>query len=358
MVRAATVREQSAFSHENRFLTGAALIGTLGLLTGCGKPQGTLFPEIKPAVVWPSTPELPRIRLVGMISGSRDLHAAVSGAEVFKAVLRGPRPPINLSSPNMVALGPGRLIAVSDGSGGAVHLIDLDQRTHRTCSGWSDDERFDVPIGVAWVGNRLFVSDAGRHEIIELDDFGGYRGRFGSEELSRPVGIAYVSEKRRLYVVDGAAHDLVVFDLDGTFERRIGRRGSAPGTFNFPSHIACRDDRLLVADSGNFRVQMLDLEGACLKIIGQKGDGAGDFSLPKGVAFNSDGHIYVADSHFENVQIFDEEGRLLLAIGEEGTAAGSFSLPAGIAIDENDRIWVADAGNRRLQVFDYLRNEE
>jgi len=343
-----------------RYRGAVVLTGVLalpGLLSGCGHPQGRLFDPIDPPVVWPRPPETARIRLVGTLSGSEDLHAARSGMEAFKAAMRGPRPPIKFSSPNMVAIGPAGLLAVSDTGLAAVHILDLSRREHRLVSGWQGGA-FAIPLGVAWVGRRLFVTDAERHEVIELDDQGRFHRRFGEKALVRPVGIAYVAARDQLYVVDGGAHHIVVFDPAGTQVRTIGRRGTAPGMFNFPSYICNRGERLLVADSGSFRVEMLDLDGKCLRVIGQMGDGAGDLSLPKGVAFDGDGHVYVVDAHFENVQIYDGSGRLLLAFGHEGGGPGEFSLPAGLAIDENNRIWVADAHNRRLDVFDYLRGSE
>jgi DNA-binding beta-propeller fold protein YncE len=299
-------------------------------------------------------PDTPRIKLIGAISGSGDLKAARSGMEGFLATLRGPRPPIRFSRPHSVAIHEPDLLAVADASGGAVHLIHLEQRTHRLVSGWRDG-RFEVPIGVAWAGDRLFVTDAGRGEVIELDAQGRYHHRFGGKTLGRPVGITYVPSRSQLYVVDGDAHRIAVFDLSGKFVRTIGRPGVEPGTFNYPTQLCCAGDKLLVADSGNFRVQLLDLDGRCERTIGQKGNGAGDFALPKGVAFDREGHIYVVDAHFENIQVFNDQGRLLMAFGREGRGAGRFSLPAGLTIDARDRIWVADSGNRRLQVFAYLR---
>jgi DNA-binding beta-propeller fold protein YncE len=337
-----------------RLLAACMLLGCV--VCGCATPQGELFEPINPPVVWPSPPEQARIRLVGSIGGSDDLSAGRSGGEAFRAALRGPRPPIRFSSPHSVAIERGRLLAVTDVGLGGVHIIDLEARTHTLVSGF-EDQRFDTPIGVCWAGARLFVTDAARHEVVELDARGAFHGRFGSEKLKRPVGIAYVASRDRLYVVDGGAHCVVVFDLDGAEVARFGRHGAGEGELNYPSHI-CWDggERLCVADSANFRIQLFDLDGAFVRVIGKKGDAAGDFALPKGVAFDSEDHIYVVDAQFENVQIFDVEGRLLLAFGMEGSGPGEFSLPAGLAIDHHDRIWIADSANHRIQVFDYLRN--
>ena len=330
-----------------------------GLLVGCAAPQGELFPPIEPPIVWPPAPETPRIKLVGVLSGSGDLRAAKSGGEVLHSVLHGPRPPIRFSSPHSVAVNAGGLVAVADAGASAVHIIDLDARLHTLVSGWNEpvQTNFGTPIGVAWVGRRLFVTDAERHEVIELSADGAYRRRFGADVLKRPVGIVYVAAREHLYVVDGGGHTIAVFEPSGRVVTTIGRNGVAPGEFNYPSHVTWdRGDRLLVADTGNFRVQLLDLDGGVLRVIGQKGDGAGDFSMPKGVGFDSDGHLYVVDAHFENVQVFDAQGRLLLAFGHEGAGRGEFSLPAGLTVDRDDRIWVADAANRRIQVLAYLRN--
>jgi DNA-binding beta-propeller fold protein YncE len=333
----------------------AAILAAVAVSGGCARPAGVVFPGIDPPRVWPPPPDVPRIKLLGVLSGSDDLKAAQPASEVFASTLRGPRPAIKFSGPHALAFHEPGLLAVADGTGAAVHIIDLANRTHRLVNGFGE-ERLAVPVGITWAGDRLFVTDAGRREVIELDAEGGFRCAFGRDVLRRPVGITYSASRDRLYVVDGDEHQIKVFDLTGTLTTTIGRRGTLPGEFNFPTHIAAAGDRLLVADSGNFRVELLNLDGVCLRTIGKKGDGAGDFALPKGVAFDSEGHIYVVDAQFENIQVFDSSGQLLMAFGEEGDGLGEFSLPAGLTIDGMDRIWTADAGNRRIQVFSYLRN--
>ena len=324
-------------------------------LCGCQQPQGELFPAINPPIVWPAKPETPRMRLVGAISDSTDLKSGRSGAEVLGAAFRGPRPPIRFSGPHAVAYHPADLLAVADSSGGAVHIIDLQERAHVVSYG-TEQQRFAAPVGITWADDQLFVSDAQLHQIIQLDQTGRVIRHFGEAELLRPVGITYVPQRREFYVVDGGAHVIVVFDRTGQSVRTLGGRGTQPGEFNYPTHIAFDGTaRLAIADTGNFRVQVLDLDGKCRRVLGQKGDAAGDFALPKGVAFDSQGHLYVVDAQFENFQIFDDEGRLLLAVGREGSAPGQFALPAGLTVDTHDRVWVADAANRRIQVFQYLK---
>ncbi len=346
------VRRDRRAGNRPGLLAVAVLLGFVA--TGaCARPAGRMFEPMPSARVWPSPPESPRIRFVGNLTNSGDLKAARSGSESFARFFRGPRPPISLVGPHAVAVREPGLLAVADAAGAAVHIIDLEARTHTRILGWAD-QRFGVPVGVSWAEGRLFVTDAGRHEVVELTRDGRFRGRFGVDELQRPVGLVFVPSRRQLYVVDGGAHCIDVFDLAGTLVTRLGREGTAPGEFHFPTHIGLRGEMLAVSDSGNARVQLLDLDGGVQRVIGGRGDAAGDFALPKGVAFDRAGHVYVVDAQFENVQIFNEEGQLLLAFGEEGRGPGEFWLPAGLAIDARDRIWVVDSGNHRIQVFDYI----
>jgi len=324
------------------------------IAVGCARPAGELFPQLTPPRVWPSAPDAPRIQLVGELSGSEDLHAAQSSAEAWASVIRGQRPPIRFSTPNAIAVSDRGRLAIADGSLASVHIVDLQTREHTLVSGFGE-ESFAIPVGVAWAIDRLFVTDAGRHEVVELSESGEFVQRFGDGELLRPVGIAFVRRKNMLYVVDGGAHHIAAFDLEGKRTGTICERGEGDGQLNYPSHISVREDRMVVADSGNFRIQIMDLSGSLIRTIGQKGNGAGDFALPKGVAIDGNGRIFGVDAKFENVQVFNDDGRLLMAFGREGRLPGEFWLPAGVAIDGQDRIWVADSGNRRVQLFSQVR---
>lgn len=331
----------------------AALAITVGT-GGCATKKAEVFPAPERRIVWPAPPEAPRIEWVGRLRSSDDLGAATEGWEAVATAFRGPRPPIKFASPVAIAVSKDGRIAVADVSAPAVHILDLDERTHLRIGGF-DTTPLGAPAGVAWWGDYVIASDAELGRVLVFEPGGELAFSFGDGVLKRPVGIAADEESRRLFVVDGGAHDVKTFDEDGNLLSTIGGPGSAPGQFNFPTHIAIQGDRLLVADSGNFRVQMLDLAGNPIAVIGREGDAAGTFALPKGVAISPQGHVYVSDARFENVQVFDQAGNLLLAFGREGREPGEFWLPAGITIDERDRIWVADTGNSRLQVFQYLK---
>lgn len=331
--------------------TAALAIMGLGVV-GCRAPVAT-FPYAGPPIVWPPSPDTPRIRYLGAISGSASLGLAPRGWDAVRKAVTGQSDEPRFVTPTAVAADGQRLI-VCDGQARAVYLIDLAKPAMRRLRP-PGDGAWGWPNDVASGDGGWAVSDAKRAEIVRFDASGRPLAVFGSGALQRPASVAWDALRGRWWVVDAAAHQLVAFDRAGKLIRRIGGRGGRAGQFNFPAGM-CADDAglLAVADAMNFRVQLIDPDGGEPQTFGQKGDAAGDFSLPRDVAFDSQGHIYVLDNQFENVQVFDREGRLLMAFGEEGNGPGQFSLPSGISIDTRDRIWIADTYNRRVQGFEFL----
>jgi sugar lactone lactonase YvrE len=133
-----------------------------------------------------------------------------------------------------------------------------------------------------------------------------------------------------------------------------GRRGDAPGEFNFPTHLGLGPDRLYVSDSMNARVQAFDLDGRPQAQIGQRGLYVGNFVRPKGVAADADGNVYVVESMHDTLLVFDRDARPLMSIGGTGQEVGKFYLPSGVWTDGRDRVYVADMYNGRVVVFQFL----
>lgn len=304
--------------------------------------------------VWPPAPAAPRIAFVQSITGPADLGIRRSFFKrVFNAII-GIKQRDILKNPLGLALNDQGDLLLTDTGDPSVMFFD---KTHRNFHRWRSIGAYSFisPVAVAAAGKNYFVADSAIPGVIAFDDQGQFRFVI-TNDLTRPVALAVAGGK--LFVADSAAHRVTIFDLNGKKLGEFGKRGTAPGEFNFPSHLAMdRDGHLLVTDSMNSRVQVLDQSGKSLGVIGTLGDGSGHFSRPKGVAVDSFGHVYVADASFDNVQIFNPRGQLLLYFGERGQAAGEFWLPNGVAAGSDNRIYVADTFNRRVQVFQYLGPE-
>jgi DNA-binding beta-propeller fold protein YncE len=139
------------------------------------------------------------------------------------------------------------------------------------------------------------------------------------------------------------------------FLLKWGKKGSAPGEFDFPIGVAVnRADEVLVTDFYNDRVQKFTPEGKFLAA----------FPVPPNpgpLALDAAGEIYI--SHFgfmkakeqrkpDQVTVHSAAGKFLRAWGKTGTGDGEFDFPGGVAVSQDGRVYVADQTNRRVQVFD------
>ncbi|MEI7897087.1 MAG: 6-bladed beta-propeller [bacterium] len=170
--------------------------------------------------------------------------------------------------------------------------------------------------------------------------------------LDQPTGIAWSEKTREIWVTETNAHRIAIVNEKGERIRNIGSRGTAPGEFNYPTHIWIDKNGLVyINDAMNFRIQVLNPAGDVVSVFGKPGDASGFFARPKGVAVDSHGNIYSVDALFHTVQVFDLKGLYLNSIGGQGQGEGEFWMPSGIYIDRNDFVYVADSYNSRIQVF-------
>ncbi len=305
-------------------------------------------------MVWPEAPDAPRIELVSTFSAGSDLGIELSIWSRIANVISGGGE-TRMVRPSGVSAAGGR-IAVADPGAGLVHLYDPARRRAlalRECG----DTALAEPVSAILLGERLYVADASAARIFVFDLDGACIAGWPLEEGSRPAGLAADPARSRIYVAEAALHRVVVYDPQGNRVLEIGRRGAAPGQFNYPTWLAVDDaGNIYVTDALNFRVQIFDPEGRPTGVFGEQGDASGALSRPKGIGIDRHGHIYLVDALFDAVQMFDREGHYLMVFGGSGREPGLFWLPSGLAVD-GDRIYVSDSYNQRVQVFRFLADE-
>ncbi len=325
------------------------------LCCGCGSSRGILFEQLDQPVVWPEPPEQPRIKYVGQLTGEEDLRKEVSATAAWGRLFFGRDDVGVLSSPRGLALDNHQRLFIADSSGQVVHMMDLETRKYAQFSDLDDDKKLLSPIGLAVVGEDIYVADSALAKICVFSAEGEYKFSFGDQILQRPSGIAWSNTRQELYVADTRRHVVSVFDRQGRHHVDIGGRGTGRGRFNFPTFLwVGKDGKLYVSDTLNYRIQVFGPDGDFLLQFGRHGNRPGHFAHPCGLATDTFGNIYVTDKQFENIQIFNSKGQILMALGGEGRGPGEFWLPMGIFIDENNRIFVADSFNKRIQVLRLL----
>ncbi len=191
--------------------------------------------------------------------------------------------------------------------------------------------------------NKIFKFDESQKMLESLND---------EILLDQPTGIAYSEVSKEIWVVETAAHRISVLNEQGQLIKKVGKRGTAPGEFNFPTAIWIdKSGNVYVVDTMNFRIQIFNKEGEIISVFGEIGNATGYFARPKGIATDSYGNIYITDALYHTVQIFDIKGNFLYQFGDQGRGKGQFWMPSGIYIDDNNYIYVADSYNSRIQIF-------
>ncbi len=336
------------------------------------------FPFDPTKLVWPSPPNIARVRWADYFAGEKidySQYAAAKHKASWMDRLAGSQPdadktnlkkyPFQLVGPFGIAVDSKGLLYVADQKVGAVFIFD--PKTHDT---QLIRNGFEAHFG--WINglaidddDRLFVADGKMHRVLVFSPQHQLTGQV-TEGLVDPVGLAIDTENRFLYVADTQQDQVLVFDAD-TYKllRRMGTGGknhflTSPGDFAAPQGVAVdKDGNVYVTDTLNDRVEIFDADGNFMSTFGKPGDGPGYFARPKGIAIDGDGHIWVADEMQDRLQVFNSEGQLLTYIGwGHGNLPGQFSALVGVAIDKQNRVFTTEQYPGRVQEFRYVTDAE
>jgi len=369
------------------------LLLTLGLMlpstAGAGKKKkvsNAPAPELGPRkfafdatkLVWPSPPNVARIRWVDYFAGAKIEYTVepnskpkaswmdrLAGGQTDEEKINPKSFPYQMIGPYGIAIDSKGLVYVADQRVGAVFIFNTETRDCQMI-------RNGIEAHFGWINglaidddDRLFVSDAKMHRVLIFNAKHEVENQV-SEGLVDPVGLAIDTTNRFLYVVDTQQDQVIVYDADSLkLLRRIGTGGkkhflTTPGDFGAPQGVAVdADGNVYVTDTLNNRVEIFDADGAFITEFGKHGDGPGYFARPKGIAVDSDGHIWVADQMEDRLQVFNREGQLLTYIGSgHGELPGQFKSLMGVAIDKHNRVFTTEQEPGRLQVFRYVTDAQ
>jgi len=111
------------------------------------------------------------------------------------------------------------------------------------------EERLNLPTNIALdkFGN-IYVSDAGRFQIVKYDRDGHYLGKIGDPGqnpgfFSRPRGLS-VDREGRIYAVDAAFDNVQVFTPAGQLLLFFGKAGTTPGDLFLPAKVMIDYDNI------------------------------------------------------------------------------------------------------------------
>lgn len=313
-----------------------------------------------PELAFPPPPEPARFYFERTIQSSADVEMDDRKASWRRVLTGETATATGFSKPYDVAVCQGR-IYVSDTVRRTVLMFNVPAGEFVQI-GDKDPGMLRKPLGIATDGNcNLYVADGTAKSVSVFDQNGQFiRAIGGSDWFDRLSHVEADPDGQRIYCVDTGGvdserHQVRVFDVQtGEHLFDFGSRGEGPGQLNLPRDIAMGpDQRIYVVDGGNFRIQVFENDGRYVRQIGAIGVRPGQFSRPKGVDTDAEGNVYVSDAAFGNFQIFNAEGQLLLFVGGRSESPGpaKFLLPAGLAVDEDGRVYMTDQFFRKVDVF-------
>ena len=90
------------------------------------------------------------------------------------------------------------------------------------------------PGAIVVNGEKIYVASQLTHEVFVFDGAEQYLAKFGHAQLTGPTGMG-VSAAGLLYVSSFNNDQVVVFDLDGNYQRVVTGGGLQPGPTAWPS---------------------------------------------------------------------------------------------------------------------------
>ena len=204
--------------------------------------------------------------------------------------------------------------------------------------------------------DNIYVTDHERHCLVKLNKAGKILKTVGTQgsdhgEFDVPRGVAVIGD--RVFVCDRNNHRLQVFTKERLeFVKTIGSQGKGDEHFDTPIDIT-QDElgNMYVCDFGNNRVKLLNKQGEFQFSFNKKANG--QLSGPSGVCV-VDQFVYVVEwgGHGGRcVSVFSRDGQFVTSFGKGGNKEGEFYWPDGICVDCDGFVYVCDYGDNRVQVF-------
>ncbi len=278
----------------------------------------------------------------------------------------GPKraPKVELISPIRLAIARNGLLLVSDSR--TRRIVKLNRGNLGVIGSF---EVKGKPIAVAADGHKIYVGNTKTHRVEVYGKRGQLLYTLGGEgyEFQRPIDIAIDRARGHVFVVDGGAKLIEVFDVStdpvGTLLRTIPAGGADPDVLTNPTAIAVDTTRqeVIVSDYGQLgvgsaRVQIFDYAGNHLKSISGKAGMMGKrFSRPQGLAVDCQGHIFLVDCFIGRVLVLNRNtGRTVKSLGTYGRsgALGEMALPLDVVVDPRTKdVFVTNNRLGRIEVF-------
>lgn len=183
----------------------------------------------------------------------------------------------------------------------------------------------------------------------ELLSFGPYG--LGEGELLQPLDIAFT--QGHVYVLDGEAHHIVVYNSLGQFVRRFGGRGQGLGRFDRPRRlVASPDGHLYVLDTGNNEVQRFTAQGEYLSRYAFRLDRHSEgLRTLEGLGVDRHGAVYIVDGVARKLRKIEADGTPGVTFALDTLVGEPTEAPWLISVGPEGQIYAVRQGGQVLRTI-------
>lgn len=205
---------------------------------------------------------------------------------------------------------------------------------------WQLETEIDLgtitPIGIAQMGDHIWVSDGDNNRLAHLNSDGS-NIEF-HEGFERPMHID--ADENQLYIPEYGKDQITIYRPDSSEIMHLTEKLDAP------AGVSVFNGQVAIADFYNHRI--LFKENDQWISFGKEGKKQGEFYYPTDVQI-TESSIYVADAYNNRVQVFDHQGNYTQTIG----VAEKINAATGVYVSE-EAVFITDFENDRVLVYDHL----
>jgi len=236
-------------------------------------------------------------------------------------------------------------IFISDTENNRILKFNSDGKLIKTIGGFGwEKEQFYTPIDIcASSALDVFVADYNNHRIQRYDkDLNYISSLYSDENWEETFQFAYpksmaVSIHGDLFIVDGENTRLLKLNSFGEPEMSFGDFSEGKGRLIDPIQITMSPkDRMYVSDGEANKIVIFDYFGNYLSEIGSD-----SLTEPQGLYYSSLNLLFVADTGNKRVVLFSPEGDLVFQWSIISDEFGKFQNPVDVVAFEQ-RVFVLD----------------
>ena len=165
-------------------------------------------------------------------------------------------------------------------------------------SSCAKQEKEGYPIEIKKVDNVIYINDPGFPKTTVKEFMLKEELSIGNETdddyIFSKISALWVDSLGNIYLIEGKNREVRVFDKNGKFLRKFGRKGRGSGEWIYPTYIYLKNNIIYIVDGGNREISRYTLDGQFIS------DVRVDVNADPGAIFiDSEGNYIVLCSKFE-----------------------------------------------------------